>query len=161
GPRSLRATGLATFLHVRADALRFLDVHEARALRAAPVIRRRSGVRKFELDLRRPPFRLVAAPPRIVATVLLGTRSTSAAAVLRPLGARALVAALNREQPYARAQPGWAAFLRRLAQRPAFTLDRGSHPAQRVAALQALLAGSGDYSLRDTRRNSRNTKRQP
>jgi hypothetical protein len=140
-PQSMRATGLPSFLHLRADSMRFLDRRAARRLRASPVIRRRSGVRKYEVDLRLTPYRLVVAPPRIVATVLLVPSAPAARCRLRPLGARALSAAMRREQLYARGQPRWEEFLRRLMRLPSFTLYRGKHPAQSVAALEALLAG--------------------
>jgi hypothetical protein len=139
-PRSLRATGLASFLHLRADSLRFVDARTAGTLRAAPVIRRRSGIRKYEVDLRLAPYRLIAAPPRIVATVLLMPTPPAARCRLRALGGRALSAAMHREQPYARGQPRWRDFLRRITRLPAFALYRGRHPQQSVAALEALLA---------------------
>jgi hypothetical protein len=143
-PQSMRATGLASFLHLRADSLRFVNASAARSLRTSPVIRRRSGIRKYEVDLRLGAARLVAAPPRIVATVLLAPTAPAAPCRLRALGARALRAAMHREQPYARGQPHWQEFLRRLARLPAFALHRGRHPAQSVAALDALLAGRTD-----------------
>jgi hypothetical protein len=143
-PRSMRATGLSSFLHLRADSLRFLDSRAARTLRASPVIRRRSGVSKYEVDLRREPYRLVAAPPRIVATVLLVSAPPAARCRLRPLGTRALAAAMRREQPYACGQPGWQQFLRQVTRLPSFALYRGGHPAQSVAALETLLAGEPD-----------------
>ena len=140
-PQTLCATGLSSFLHLRADSMRFLDSRAARRLRASPVIRRRSGVRKYEVDLRLTPYRLVVAPPRIVATVLLVPAPPAARCRLQPLGARALEAAMRREQIYARGQPRWQDFLRQLTRLPSFALYRGKHPAQSVAALEALLGG--------------------
>jgi hypothetical protein len=47
-PQSLLATGVANFLHLRRDTLRFLDPREHAALvRRSSVIRRRSGVEKL------------------------------------------------------------------------------------------------------------------
>ena len=52
-PRTLRATGVANFLHLRSDSLRWLTRKSDLArVRRSPLIRRRSGARKFELDLR-------------------------------------------------------------------------------------------------------------
>ena len=69
------ATGIANFLHVRADSLRRLGrSRAAAAIRRSPIIQRRSGVRKFELDLRRPSFRLAPEPLKIVAVVHLSAQ---------------------------------------------------------------------------------------
>jgi hypothetical protein len=143
-PHGLRATGLPSFLHLRADSLRFVDARTARLLRAAPVIRRRSGIRKYEVDLRLAPYRLVAAPPRIVATVLLMPTPPAVRCRLRALAPRTLAAAMHREQPYARGQARWPQFLRRIARLPAFALYRGRHPQQSVDALEALLTRTPD-----------------
>src|SRR4029079_19173948 len=52
-PRTLRATGLSAHVHTRQTGLRLIaDPAVRRALRRAPSIRRRSGVRKHEFDLR-------------------------------------------------------------------------------------------------------------
>jgi len=52
-PDGLLATGVANFLHVRPDSLRFLeDAGNLADIRRSCVIRRRSGVEKFEIDLR-------------------------------------------------------------------------------------------------------------
>ena len=61
-PQSLRAAGIGAFLHLRANSLRFLESAAARAVRASPVIRRRSGVAKFEMDLRAASWRLAPRP---------------------------------------------------------------------------------------------------
>lgn len=55
-PRSLKTTGVTNFLHLRFDALDFLDDDTSLDLRASfrnsPVILRRSGEQKYEIDLR-------------------------------------------------------------------------------------------------------------
>jgi hypothetical protein len=52
-PTSLRATGCANFLHVGAETVKFVNDARLRArIRRAPVIVRRGGARKFELDVR-------------------------------------------------------------------------------------------------------------
>ncbi len=66
-PESLLATGVANYLHVQADALRFVEDDEAkRWISQSPVIRRRSGVTKFESDLRKGHGRLAATPLELV-----------------------------------------------------------------------------------------------
>src|SRR5262249_3345849 len=127
-PRSLLATGLSTFLHLRADALRFLPPSIAGAVRRSPVIRRRSGVQKFEVDLRRLESRLARAPLKVCATVLLAPTRPGVQARLVRLSPAELEARLRAEQPYASAQPGWLAFLARLARRPAYERHPRAHP---------------------------------
>jgi hypothetical protein len=135
-----RATGVANFLHVRPDSLRFLeDAGTAALIRGSPVIRRRSGVEKFEIDLRRPQYRLAAAPLRIGAVVFLSPRRAGARALLAPMRKAQLTQKLAASQRYAAKQPGWSAFIQRVYRLPAFELSRGQHPLQAVEALKALL----------------------
>jgi hypothetical protein len=139
-PRGLLATGVANFLHLRADSLRFVSgTPLARQIRAAAVIQRRSGVRKYELDLRRREFRLVQAPVALRALVFLSARRARGGTLLRRLPAATLAARLCREQPYAVHQPGWDAFLRSALRLPAFELRRGAHPREAVSELKWLL----------------------
>ncbi len=140
-PRGLLATGVANYLHLRADSLHFVrGTPVARAIRAAGLIQRRSGVRKYELDLRRRDFRLVRAPVALRALVFLTSRPVRSGRLLRALPAATLAARLRREQPYAAHQPGWDAFLRGATRLPAFELRRGAHPQDAVAELARLLA---------------------
>jgi hypothetical protein len=141
-PRSLRATGIGAFLHLRANSLRFLEPVAARAVRASPVIRRRSGVAKFEMDLRTAFWRLAPTPPGIVATVFLSAAAPADRCRLLRLDERAVRTRLAREQPYARAQPGWSTFSARVCALPAFALRRGRHPMESVKALEDLLVRS-------------------
>jgi hypothetical protein len=141
-PRSLRATGVANYLHIRRDSLASLARSpEAAMIRASPVITRRSGVDKFEVDLRRQDFQLARSPLKIVATVFLSARNAAPQRRLMPLAAPQLQARLCASQAYAASQPQWSPFLRRICQVPAFELRRGRHPADSVDALRALLAG--------------------
>jgi len=141
-PDTLRATGIANFLHVRADSLRWIDRDsDAAPIRNSPVIRRRSGVKKFELDLRREGYRLAASPPRIGALVFLSAKKSLDGPLLRPLSKSTLLARLASTQAYAASQPGWPAFARRLANVGGFELRRGRHPLEAVEALRSLLAG--------------------
>jgi hypothetical protein len=139
-PRTLRATGVPNFLHLRVDGPRFLpDTSLAAALRAAPLIVRRSGVRKYELDLRGGRLALARAPQRLQALIFLTASRARGSTLLRRLSPEGVPARLRKEQPYAAGQPGWTRFLRAAARLPAFELRRGAHPRERVAALAALL----------------------
>jgi hypothetical protein len=139
-PDTLLATGVANFLHVRRDSLRFLGAtsHAAR-IRKCPMIRRRSGVRKFEVDLRRLGYRLAAAPVRISAVVFTSSEGAGAGAMLTPLPRSELLARLRATQPYAASNPAWPTFTRNLSSVRAFELRRGRHPAEAVRTLRELL----------------------
>jgi hypothetical protein len=137
----LRATGLPNFLHVRPDSARFVETRElAGYVRASPVIQRRSGVRKFEIDLRQPGFRLAGKPLRLRGMVFLSAaRARGRQPPLRPLSAAAVRARLRAEQPYAASQRGWDGFVRRAARLPGFELRRGGHPRDGAQILDELL----------------------
>src|SRR6266702_5476649 len=102
-PDGLLATGVANFLHVRPDSLRFLDkAGQATVTRSTSrVIRRRSGVEKFEIDLRHPRYRLATAPLRIGAVVFVSPRSTDVATILAPIRKTRLIQQLEAGQRYA------------------------------------------------------------
>jgi hypothetical protein len=147
------ATGVANFLHVRSDSLRFLeDAGSAALIRASPVIRRRSGVEKFEIDLRRPQYRLAAAPLRIGAVVFLSPKRAGTRALLAPMRKALLTQKLAASQRYAANQPGWSTFIKRVCRLPAFELNRGDHPLQAVEALKALLPPCSTASASRRRR---------
>jgi hypothetical protein len=140
-PTSLRATGVANFLHVRPDALRLLERRrDAAAIRRAPVIRRRSGVRKYEVNLRRSGFRLAVTAPKIVALVFLSAQSAGRGPLLRPLATSRMLHKLTAEQAYAAGQPGWSGFLDSISNLGGFELRRGRHPREGLSALRNLLA---------------------
>lgn len=140
-PEGLLATGVANFLHVRADSLRFVtDPGSAALIRRSGVIRRRSGVGKFEIDLRRPRYRLAPAPLRISAVIFLSPADAGGGALLAPLRKTALTRQLAASQRYAASQPGWSSFSRQVAALPAFELRRGHHPLEAAQALIELLA---------------------
>lgn len=138
-PDSLRATGIANFLHVPANSLRWIERENAAAIRRSPVISRRSGVKKFELDLRGGDYRLAASPLQICAVVFLSSQSAGTVPLLRPLSKSMLLARLAEEQAYATNQPEWPVFKRRISRLDAFELRRGTHPIEAVDALRALL----------------------
>jgi len=139
-PDTLRATGIANFLHVRADSLRWIERDtDAAPIRNSPVIRRRTGVKKFELDLRRGCYRLAASPLRIGAVVFLSAQKSQNGPLLRPLRKSTLLAKLTNAQAYAAGQPEWATFAGRLSDLGGFELRRGRHPLEAVEALRSLL----------------------
>jgi hypothetical protein len=137
---SLRATGVPNYLHVRPDGLAWVDDEQHRQwIGGSPTIRRRSGVEKFEIDLRKGPARL-AAPLALAGIVFVApSGSTTAAAQLRPISKEDVSARLAVEQPYAASQQGWATFMREVTQLSAFELVRGRTPTESVGMLRQLL----------------------
>lgn len=141
-PQSLLATGVANFLHVRGESLRFLCATDASLIRRARIIRRRSGVRKLEIDLRQRRFRLAPRPLEIAGLVALCARPAGREPLLGPIAPGEALARLRATQPYAAGQPGWRTFAQRMRAVPAFELRRGQHPRQAAEALEQLLRES-------------------
>jgi hypothetical protein len=139
-PKTLLATGIANFLHVREDSLHWLESErDAAAVRRSPVIRRRSGVEKFEVDLRQDPYRLAGSALKIAAVVFLSRKSAAGRAFIEPLPKAAALARLVAAQPYAANQPEWAGFSNAVSRVDAFELRRGRHPREAVDVLEQLL----------------------
>jgi hypothetical protein len=140
-PERMLATGVANFLHVQADALRFVDDERSRrSLASAPVIRRRSGVEKFEADLRLGHGRLAPKPLALAGAVFVSSQlADDPAMLLAPIPPDAIAARLRADQPYASTQPGWSRFERQLIARGVYELRRGAHPRAAVEALRQLL----------------------
>jgi hypothetical protein len=139
-PDTLRATGVGNFLHVRADSLRWIaQGHTLAKIRKSPVIRRRTGVRKHEIDLRRDGYRLAEHPLNIAAIVFLSPGSAAGRPLLKRLAPTKALALLVREQAYAANQPPWPRFTRSVTRVPFFELRRGRHPSESVAALRELI----------------------
>lgn len=139
-PDTLLATGLANFLHVRSDSLRWIArARDAARIRKSRVIRRRSGVSKFEVDLRRGDYRLAASALKIGAVVFLSAQRADARSLLTPLSKSELLARLKTTQAYAANQPEWSTFGRNVSRLDAFELRRGRHPLEAVEALRELL----------------------
>lgn len=137
---TLRATGVANFLHVRNDSVSWIeDVRERAAIVRAPVIRRRSGASKYEVDLRQTRYHLARRPQSIVAVLFLSAESADGP-LLRPLGVRELRSRLAAGQAYAAGQAGWPQFQEALRRIEAFELRRGRHPSESVEAIRAVLA---------------------
>jgi len=142
-PQGLLATGVANFLHLRPDALRFLEpAARVAVVRRSSLIRRRSGVEKLEIDLRRAQYRLAAAPLRIGAVVFLSARRAAHGALLSPLRKEDALRRLVASQRYAAHQPGWSVFRQQLGRLPVYELRRATHPRRAVEALRALLAAA-------------------
>jgi hypothetical protein len=139
-PDGLLATGVANFLHIRPDSLQFLeDAGAAALIRKSCVIRRRSGVEKYEIDLRHPRYRLAPAPLRIVAVVFVSPNRAGNRPLLAPMAKAQLTRKLAVTQRYAANQPGWSDFARQVSRLPAFELRRSHHPRQAALALAKLL----------------------
>jgi hypothetical protein len=139
--KGLLATGIANFVHLRPDSLRWLSRQQARIIRTSPTILRRSGVRKFEVDLRREPYRLAARPPRLSALVFLSPRA-GGRHLLKPLSGADTRARLSAAQPYAAGQSTWQQFASSVKALRGYELRRGRHPQEGAEILHELLAGS-------------------
>jgi hypothetical protein len=138
---TLLATGVGNFLHVRADSLRFLTrTRDIEAVRRSPVIRRRSGVEKFEVDVRRQKHRIAPAPVELAAVVFASSNRGDTGARLQSLRRSDWLARLNATQPYGTSRPEWGTFRRSVSRLPAFELYRGEHPADAIPLLRELLA---------------------
>jgi len=140
-PDNMLAVGVANYLHVKADALRFVEDDQARRwISQAPTIRRRSGVEKFEVDLRQSQGRLAVIPMEIVGAVLVSSQSADdPTRLLYSLPEKEIGALLSADQPYAVGQPGWYPFEQRLSELGVYQLRRGRHPKASVEALRDLL----------------------
>jgi hypothetical protein len=138
-PGNLAAAGLPSYLHLHDDARQFIAGDPLlEVIRRSPYIRRRSGARKREIDLRDARVRLANGLQRVVAVIVLNAAAARGRAALTPIAAAALARALAATQPYAAGQPGWMQFRRRIARVPAFELRRAP-PGQGLRELRALL----------------------
>jgi energy-coupling factor transporter ATP-binding protein EcfA2 len=143
-PETMLATGITNFLHLRSESLRWVTgPGRAEAIRKSPTIERRSGVRKFEIDLRRGSYRLAASPLKIAAVVFISPHGAEGRPLLRSLSKSAILARLKAEQAYAANQPGWAAFSKNASRLNAYELRRGHHPLEAIEALKGILRSKG------------------
>jgi hypothetical protein len=151
-PRELLATGVASFVHLRDDALRFLSNSDRRTLLCnSSLIRRRSGVEKLEIDVRSIGYRLARPPLRIRAVVFLSKRVAKNSQLLVPLGRSLMLRRLEASQRYAAHQPGWAIFRRQIRHLPSYELRRGAHPSAAIAAFERLLTADKQLPYTDAR----------
>jgi hypothetical protein len=140
-PDTLLATGVANYVHVKADGLRFItDENVRRWIGSAPIIRRRSGVEKFEADVRRSAGRLATRPLKLTGALFVsGKPADDPDRLLSPVPVEAVAGRLRADQPYAAGQPGWLCFQEQLAQLGVYELRRGAHPDASVRAVRQLL----------------------
>ncbi|MCD0246414.1 serine kinase [Xanthomonas melonis] len=139
-PDSLLTTGVANFLHLRPEALALVDAQTRAWIGASPVIRRRSGVEKFEVDIRHGHATLAPAPLQLCAVVMLSPLpSRTSATGLAAVPSAQIAQCLQRDQPYAAGQPGWQRFVAQVQRIGMFTLHRGPHPQASLDALLDLL----------------------
>lgn len=138
-PESMLATGLANYLHVTGDALRLVDDETRGWISRSPVIRRRSGVEKYEADPRKGPGRLAAAPLELAAAVFVLGEPAEGADLLQRIPDPLIDSRLSADQAYAMTQPGWCYFSQRLKQRGVYELRRGQHPHDTIEGLRRLL----------------------
>jgi hypothetical protein len=137
---SFNAWGVPNFLHLRCDGLGWLSdpVLSAR-IQASPVIQRRSGVCKFELDLRAGWAPIAAGPVPVRHLVFAAAETAAGGELLQPLAPDEALARLRLSQPYAAGQPGWGALAAGAASLHAWSLRRGRHPQDGARALRSLL----------------------
>jgi hypothetical protein len=140
-PGDLLATGVPNYLHLKGDALDFVtDDAVRRWIAHAPVIRRRSGVRKFEVDLRQEYGRPATRALSLVGAVFVSAQpADSPDALLMPLDVREAGLLLEADQPNASRQPDWQPFKRQILDRGVHQLRRGPHPRDAIDALCRLL----------------------
>jgi hypothetical protein len=141
---SMCATGVSNFLHVRANSLKFLARGAAAAMiRKSPIIRRRSGVEKFEVDLRHTGYPLAAAPLKLDSLIFISKELAGTRPLLVPLSRSRVLEYLAASQPYAASLREWRAFRTNAVLLDAFELRRGQHPQAAVAALRELTGVAG------------------
>lgn len=141
-PKTMLATGVANFLHLREDSLRFIDHPSIAAhIRTSPVIRRHSGIEKFEIDLRNEGYRLARTPLKIIRIVFISKIPAVGSVVLTPIGRKQALEKLTASQPYAANLPSWAPFVKHLPHIDAFELRRGRHPTEAATVLRRLTGG--------------------
>lgn len=139
-PRSLLATGVPNFLHLRADSVRFIGSGAwAKRVRRAGVIRRRSGIRKLEVDLRQAGFRIARRALQITGIVFVSPQRANGSALLSAVDHARVMRRLAASQEYAAGLAAWKPFSASLKRVPAFELRRGRDPAESADALERLL----------------------
>ncbi|MGE7138684.1 serine kinase [Luteibacter sp. NPDC031894] len=138
---TLLATGVANFLHVKDDTLRFVDDTTARGwIGGSTVIRRRSGVAKYEADLRARPASAASAPLRLAGAVFVSNKPAGdRAELLQPVPWELAAPMLAADQRYAAGHAGWDRFVSRITRAGIHELRRGEHPRDGIRALDRLL----------------------
>jgi len=138
-PSTMQILGAPNFLHVRAETQELLDPGTLREqLARSPIIERRSGSRKFALNLRDCKNELPSRPLRLTATVFVVPQSADAQSALQPCDPADVLSRLEGEQPYAAGLPEWRDFCRHLSAVPCYELRRTQPPEVAVNQLRAL-----------------------
>lgn len=150
-PESMLATAVPNYVHVKSDAFQLIDDAAARCwIGDSPMIRRRSGVEKFEADVRRGHGRLAASPLKLVGAVFVcAERADDPSALLQPVPRHAIAARLQQDQPYAAGQGGWSPFQQTLVEMGMYELRRGAHPRASVEVVSRMLDGGYSESSHD------------
>lgn len=140
-PLTLLTSGLSSFLHLRADSVHFFHgLKHARSMLKSPVIVRRSGVQKIEIDVRRIGVRLARSSVELRAIAFLSGRKTRHSSLITPLARTVARDRLKKTQPYASSLRQWQTFAGRMSTIPAYAVARGDHPTDIVAAFRDILA---------------------
>jgi hypothetical protein len=141
-PDPLMARGVPNYLHVKEDTLHFVeDADTRRWIRGSQIIRRRSGVEKFEIDVRTHATNVMASSLTLVGAVFLRAQEQDTPhAQLTRLSSDDAMKRLAADQPYAAGQPGWHAFASQILHAGVYELRRGRHPHDALDALAPLLA---------------------
>ncbi|HKT29804.1 serine kinase [Dyella sp.] len=144
-PESMLATAVTNYVHVKSDALRLIDDEGARRwIRDSPIIRRRSGVEKYEADVRLARGRVATSPLTLMGAVFVSSETANdPAALLQPISKHAIAERLDADQAYAAGQPGWLSFRHKLVEMGVHELRRGMHPGASVEAISDLLDRKG------------------
>jgi energy-coupling factor transporter ATP-binding protein EcfA2 len=137
---SLKVAGVPNYLYLQRETFKFLEAGQLRRqIQTSPMIRRRSGVKKYQVNLREIPGNIARAPLQLAATVMLSRRKVTVQPALKELSRKLFVSRLRREQPYAMSNSNWMEFEDSIAKLPAYELRRTVHPDIAVRELQGLL----------------------
>ncbi len=136
-----QALGVANYLHVTPGTLQLLgDDGFRHDVERSPVIRRRSGVEKYEVDLRGGRGHLAQGPLDVACVVFASRRyAQEGEALITAMSEQEISARLAAEQPYAASRPGWDGFVAKVKQWGAYELRRGTNPFASVDAVKRLL----------------------
>jgi hypothetical protein len=112
-------------------------------VQASAVIHRRSGVAKWELDMRGGWAPLAAGLPVLRHLVFASSTPAGDEPLLRKLGPDEVLDRLRDTQPYGARHVGWANFEHTLASVHGWELRRGAHARQGAQALASLFKPQG------------------
>jgi hypothetical protein len=108
---SLKITGVPNYLYLQCGTFEFLEAGKLRRqIQTSPKIHRRSGVKKYQVNLREVPGNIARAPLQLAATVMLSRRKVTEQPALKRLSRELFVSRLRREQPYAMSMSNWLEF---------------------------------------------------